>query len=151
MAIRPGKDNAVVLDVEGVVEHGDKRGRLLGFPTANVAVPDHALSDGVWAGTVQIDPANDGPVHVAAVSVGHRPTYYGKDGERLLEAFLLDFTGDLYGATVLVRLHAHLRPQVRFVGSTELIEQLRLDVLDARAWAAEQGITITEERSAQAG
>lgn len=133
----------VALLVEGVVEHGDERGRLLGFPTANVAVPPHGLRDGVWAGTVQLDPLADGtggPVHVAAVSVGHRPTYYGKDGERLLEANLLDFEGDLYGRTVLVRLHVRLRPQRRYAGSAELVDQLRRDVADTRRWAVGAGL-----------
>lgn len=129
--------------VEGVVEHGDERGRLLGFPTANVAVPEHGLKDGVWAGTVQLDPALDGTggtVHVAAVSVGHRPTYYGKDGERLLEANLLDFDGDLYGRTVRIHLHVRLRPQRRYAGSAELVDQLRRDVVETRQWAVDAGL-----------
>lgn len=129
----------VVLHVRGTVEHGDERGRLLGFPTANVAVPEHGLRDGVWAGTVQVDPAADGPVHVAAVSIGHRPTYYGRDGERLLEANLLDFSGDLYDRTVLVRLHVRLRPQRRYAGSAELVDQLQRDIADTRGWAHREG------------
>ncbi|MFI7495320.1 riboflavin kinase [Kocuria sp. M4R2S49] len=137
-ADQPG---AVVLQVEGVVIPGDQRGRLLGFPTANVAVAAHQWRDGVWAGTVQIDPAVNGPVHVAAVSVGHRPTYYGKNGPRLLEAHLLDFSGDLYGRRVLVRLHVRLRPQRRYPGSKELTEQLHTDVIDTRAWASGDGHT----------
>src|SRR3712207_6768045 len=63
----PGPSRGTVLQVEGVVISGDQRGRLLGFPTANVAVPGHHWRDGVWAGTVQIDPAANGPVHLAAV------------------------------------------------------------------------------------
>jgi FAD synthase len=129
-----------VLEVLGVVEHGDERGRLLGFPTANVAVPEHGLRDGVWAGTVQVGPAQGGPVHVAAVSIGHRPTYYGKDGERLLEAHLLDFEGDLYDRTVLVRLHVRLRPQRAYSGSAALVDQLRLDVAATREWARGEGL-----------
>ena len=124
-----------VLEVRGVVEHGDERGRTLGFPTANVAVPEHGLRDGVWAGTVRVGP--DGAEHVAAVSVGHRPTYYGRDGARLLEAHLLDFSGDLYGREVVVSLHVRLRPQRRFSGSADLVQQLRRDVADTRAWAAQ--------------
>ncbi|MEW1957735.1 riboflavin kinase [Kineococcus sp. NPDC059986] len=133
----------VVLRVEGVVEHGDERGRLLGFPTANVAVPPHGLRDGVWAGTVRIGGGggrHGGTVHVAAVSVGHRPTYYGKDGERLLEANLLDFAGDLYGLSVRIDLHARLRPQRRYPGSEELVAQLRQDVADTRRWAVDAGL-----------
>ena len=78
-------------------------------------------------------------MHVAAVSVGHRPTYYGKDGDRLLEAHLLDFTGDLYDLEVLVRLHVRLRPQRTFSGSAELVDQMQRDVADTRAWAVREG------------
>ncbi len=138
-ALELSRSRAVAWEVEGTVVAGDQRGRLLGFPTANVAVPDQPWRDGVWAATVQIDPARSGPVHLAAVSVGRRPTYYGRDGERLLEAHLLDFTGDLYGRTVLVRLHERLRPQRRCSGSTELVEQLHRDVAGTRAWASPQG------------
>jgi len=130
-----------VLQVEGVVISGDQRGRLLGFPTANVAVPGHQWRDGVWAGTVQIDPAANGPVHLAAVSVGHRPTYYGKNGVRLLEAHLLGFSGDLYGRRVLVTLHVRLRPQRRYADSHELVDQLHRDVTDTRTWASRNGCT----------
>ncbi|NIZ90631.1 riboflavin kinase [Kineococcus rubinsiae] len=138
----PARDAArdAVLEVLGTVEHGDERGRLLGFPTANVAVPEHGLRDGVWAGTVQVGPAEDGPVHVAAVSIGHRPTFYGRDGERLLEAHLLDFEGDLYDRTVLVRLHVRLRPQRAYAGAAALVDQLLLDVAETRAWAQREGL-----------
>jgi hypothetical protein len=134
-ALELSRRRAVAWQVEGTVVTGDQRGRLLGFPTANVAVPDQPWRDGVWAATVQIDPSRSGPVHLAAVSVGRRPTYYGRDGVRLLEAHLLDFAGDLYGHTVLVRLHERLRPQRRYSGSKELVEQLHRDVEGTRAWA----------------
>lgn len=135
-ALALSRSRTAAWEVEGTVAAGDRRGRLLGFPTANVAVPDQPWRDGVWAATVQLDPDRSGPVHLAAVSVGRRPTYYGRDGERLLEAHLLDFTGDLYGRTVLVRLHERLRPQRRYAGSTELVEQLHRDVTGVRAWAS---------------
>ncbi|MEX5299963.1 riboflavin kinase [Kocuria sp. CPCC 205292] len=135
-ALELSRSRAAAWQVEGIVVAGDRRGRLLGFPTANVAVPDQPWRDGVWAATVQIDPARSGPVRLAAVSVGRRPTYYGRDGVRLLEAHLLDFTGDLYGHTVLVRLHERLRPQRRYSGSKELVEQLHRDVAGTRAWAS---------------
>ncbi|WP_432519015.1 riboflavin kinase [Kineococcus sp. SYSU DK006] len=171
--------HGVVLHVEGVVEHGDERGRLLGFPTANIALASlsvherHAVRDGVWAGTVQLDPpradgfagggesrgesrdesrgegrGEGGGVHVAVISVGHRPTYYGRHGERLLEAHLLDFAGDLYGRSVLVRLHERLRPQRRFAGPLALVEQLRRDVVDTRAWAVRAGLGALPQSSA---
>lgn len=146
-ALELSRCRAVTWQVEGTVVTGDQRGRLLGFPTANVTVPDQPWRDGVWAATVQIDPARSGPVHLAAVSIGRRPTYYGRDGVRLLEAHLLDFAGDLYGHTVLVRLHERLRPQRRYSGSKELVEQLHRDVAGTRAWASRQDAARTPDAS----
>lgn len=121
--------------VDGVVEHGDKRGRLLGFPTANVTAEAAAVEDGVWAGTFQLAPDAGGAVHVAAISLGTRPTYYGAEGARLLEVFLLDFAGDLYGVAVRVAFHERIRPQERFESEAALVEQLSRDVEAVRAWS----------------
>ena len=132
---RAGTGPANALVIEGFVEHGDERGRQLGFPTANLHDVSAVRLDGVYAATVQIDPAGDGPSYVAAVSVGRRPTYYGRDGLRLLEAHLLDFQGDLYGRWVRVELRVRLRPQHRFIDTPTLVRQLRLDVAATRAWA----------------
>lgn len=126
--------------VHGIVEHGDGRGRRLGFPTANIRGIDNVRRDGVYAGTVQVDPADDGPTYVSAISVGHRPTYYGKDGLRLLEANLLDFTGDLYDHEVHIELHVRLRPQHGYVDTPTLVRQLHLDVEATRAWALSNGL-----------
>ncbi|MCG2624726.1 riboflavin kinase [Arthrobacter sp. I2-34] len=120
--------------LEGVVEHGDARGRELGFPTANIAIPEGDIRDGVWAGTVRLGPDGEGRTYAAAVSVGRRPTYYRK-GTRLLEAHLLDFNGDLYGRSVQVSLHEYIRPQRRFRGTDELAAQIRDDVASVRSWA----------------
>lgn len=121
--------------IEGFVEHGDERGRQLGFPTANLHDVSTVRLDGVYAATFQIDPARSGPRYVAAVSVGRRPTYYGRHGVRLLEAHLLDFHGDLYDRWVRVELRVRLRPQHRFTDTPTLVRQLRLDVEATRAWA----------------
>ncbi|WP_082498901.1 MULTISPECIES: riboflavin kinase [unclassified Rathayibacter] len=121
--------------ISGVVVPGDQRGRLLGFPTANLPLPDGGVSDGVYAGTV-IDAA-DGSEHLAAVSVGRRTSFYGRDGVRLLEAHLLDFAGDLYGHSLRVELHVKLRPQRRYRGAEALVEQLVRDVAATRTWALE--------------
>jgi hypothetical protein len=126
---------ADALVIEGFVEHGDERGRQLGFPTANLHDVSTVHLDGVYAATCQVDPATDGPQYVAAVSVGHRPTYYGRHGIRLLEAHLLDFNGDLYGRWVRIELRVRLRPQHRFTDTPTLVRQLRLDVAATRAWA----------------
>ena len=118
--------------LEGVVVTGDRRGRDLGFPTANVEIGADPPPDGVYAGWFE---RADGSCHLAAISVGSRPTYYGLNGERLVEAYLLDFDGDLYGEHVRVRVGPKVRDQVRFTRSDELIEQMRRDVEAVRALA----------------
>jgi riboflavin kinase/FMN adenylyltransferase len=118
--------------VEGIVEHGDKRGRELGFPTANLAIDDGLVRDGVWVATVELA---DGRLVPATVSVGRRATFYGRDGVRLLEAFLLDFSDDLYGQVLRVWLEHRLRLQKRFASVEALMEQMRADVEDTRRWA----------------
>lgn len=120
--------------VEGVVVQGDHRGRQLGFPTANVAsdAPVELPEDGVYAGRFE---RADGSVHVAAVSIGSRPTYYA-DGARLLEAHLLDFDGDLYGEHVRVEVGARVRGQLRFSSSEELVARIAEDVRAVRVIAA---------------
>ncbi|MEQ0557483.1 riboflavin kinase [Amycolatopsis sp. NEAU-NG30] len=122
--------------VRGTVEPGDQRGRELGFPTANIALGDQAgsLGDGVWAGWAGRE---DGTRIPAAISVGRRPTYYGADGYRLLEAHLLDFSGDLYGETLLVWLGSHLRDQEKYASAEDLITALKKDIAAARQWTAE--------------
>jgi riboflavin kinase/FMN adenylyltransferase len=119
--------------IAGTVTHGDRRGRELGFPTANLPIDDGVVADGVWAGTVTLA---DGSRYTATVSVGRRVTFYGRHGARLVEAYLLDFTGDLYGQHVEVRLYSRLRPQRRFNDVAALVEQMGQDVRDTRAWAA---------------
>lgn len=117
--------------VRGIVEHGDARGRTLGFPTANVAVPERTClpSDGVYAGTF-VDAS--GVERVAAISLGRRPTFYDDRGLRLLEPYVLDFEGDLYDQAVEVRFHHHLRDQLRFDGVDALIAALQADVARTR-------------------
>jgi riboflavin kinase/FMN adenylyltransferase len=114
-------------EVRGIVEHGDQRGRTLGFPTANVAVPERVClpADGVYAGTFT---GADGLERVAALSIGRRPTFYAESGMRLLEAYVLDFDGDLYGQPAKVRFRSHLRGQHRFESVDDLIAQMTRDV-----------------------
>ncbi|WP_051858577.1 riboflavin kinase [Streptomyces cellulosae] len=117
--------------IEGPVEHGDRRGRELGFPTANLVLGDASASDGVWAGLVQLP---EGDTYGAAVSVGRRATFYGRDGVRLLEAHLLDFSGDLYGQWLRVSLFHRTRPQRRFSDGEALVKQMHQDIADVRIW-----------------
>lgn len=128
-----GQERAGTITVRGVVEPGDQRGRVLGFPTANIAMPDEAgeAGDGVWAGWVERE---DGTKLTAAVSIGRRATFY-EDGHRLLEAHVLDFSGDLYGETLVVHLGRHLRDQRAFESSEALIDALNDDVAATREWA----------------
>lgn len=118
-------------EVRGIVAHGDKRGRELGFPTANVSVPGDILlpADGIYAGWLQ---RADGSVHPAALSLGRRPTFYVEAHASLLEAHLLDFDDDLYDEHVRVRFHEHLRGEVRFESAEELIAEIGRDCARAR-------------------
>jgi riboflavin kinase/FMN adenylyltransferase len=125
-------------EVRGVVEHGDGRGRELGFPTANVSVPERVClpADGVYAGTFA---GGDGVPRTAALSIGRRPTFYADRGLLLLEAHVLDFDGDLYGQPARVRFARRLRAQERFDGADALVAQMRRDVEAVRAWAGSRG------------
>jgi riboflavin kinase/FMN adenylyltransferase len=119
-------------EVRGVVEHGDNRGAAeLGFPTANLAVPDDVLlpMDGIYAGWYE---RPDGEVHGTAINLGRRPQYYDDAPVSLLEAHLLDFSGDLYGEAAKVRFVARLRGEQKFASVDELIEQIRRDCDEAR-------------------
>jgi len=117
-------------EVRGVVERGDQRGEHLGMPTANLAVPERIClpADGVYAGTFV---AEDGVERPAAISVGTRPTFY-ENGNVLVEAYVLDFEGDLYGQRVKVRFREWVRGQERFDSTEALVEQMNADVEETR-------------------
>ena len=119
-------------EVRGIVAHGDKRGRELGFPTANVSVPGDILlpADGIYAGWLE---RADGTVHPAALSLGRRPTFYVEAHVSLLEAHLLDFDDDLYDEHVRVRFVRRLRGEVRFESVEALVEQIQRDCDQTRA------------------
>jgi riboflavin kinase / FMN adenylyltransferase len=114
-------------EVRGVVERGDQRGaEHLGFPTANLTVPERIClpADGVYAGTFVAEDEVERP---AAISVGTRPTFY-EDGDVLVEAYVLDFDGDLYRQRVRVRFREWVRGQERFDSTEALVEQMHADV-----------------------
>jgi riboflavin kinase/FMN adenylyltransferase len=123
--------------VDGEVQHGDKRGRTLGFPTANLVprpgyvTPGH----GVYACRVELPPAiaeQTGSAHVpAATNVGVRPQFVTGRGE-LIEAFLIDWSGDLYGEKIRIEFLSRLRGERRFESVDALVEQMRHDVDEAR-------------------
>jgi FAD synthase len=118
--------------VRGEVETGDQRGRELGFPTANLSVEHLDIDEGVWAGWLT---GPDDVTRLAAISVGRRSTIYGQRGSLLVEAHVLDFSGDLYGSIVTVELSGWLRPQRRFRSLSALKRQLVADVGASLDWA----------------
>jgi len=120
-------------EVRGAVERGDGRGgNVLGFPTANVAVPNEIQlpADGIYAGWYE---RPDGSTHAAAISIGRRPTFYPEGGPLMVEAYLLDFDGDLYGERAAVRFASRLRGEERFESADALVAQMNKDVEAARA------------------
>ena len=119
--------------LRGTVVAGDRRGRRLGFPTANLAF-DYlpALPPlGVYVGRVAVVDRGVGPGHPALVSVGVRPTFHDA-GSLLVEVYLLDFDGDLYGAVLDLQLLSGLRPERRFESADALVAQMREDERQAR-------------------
>ncbi|WP_026911949.1 bifunctional riboflavin kinase/FAD synthetase [Patulibacter minatonensis] len=116
--------------LSGPVEHGEKRGRELGYPTANLVPPvGHALpAHGVYACRAALE---DGRVLPAAVSIGIRPQFETQLGV-LVEAYVLDFSGDLYGQRLELEFVARLRGEERFDGVDALLVQMEQDVVDTR-------------------
>lgn len=131
--------------VRSRVLEGDRRGRTLGFPTANLAPENEILPDvGVYAGELRIleRPGDAGPAsteqgqkkeerYAAVVNVGRRPTFY-EDGRLLAEAHLLDYDGDLYGASVELAFFERLRAERKFPGPDALKVQIAADIEAAR-------------------
>jgi riboflavin kinase/FMN adenylyltransferase len=115
--------------IRGEVAHGDKRGRTIGFPTANIPLGRHLEpARGVYAVTVRL---LDGQKRPGVANVGRRPTV-STGPESRLEVNIFDFDGDLYGAELAVALHSYLRPEQKFSGLDALKAQIAADVVEAR-------------------
>ncbi len=118
-------------ELSAAVVRGEQLGRTIDVPTANLdpaALAGRALPcDGVYAGEIELE---NGGVHPAAVSVGIKPTFAGR--ERVIEAHALDYHGELYGQVIVVRLTRWLRDQQRFPGVAALKAQLQRDVEEVR-------------------
>jgi riboflavin kinase / FMN adenylyltransferase len=114
--------------LSGVVVQGDQRGRLIGFPTANLAVWDELLlpANGVYAAYAWVNERR----YAAAANVGIRPTVDGRD--RTVEAYLLDFDEEIYGQTVRLKFVKRIRPEQRFSGLDTLRAQIQKDVHEVR-------------------
>jgi len=113
----------------GKVVRGARRGQNLGFPTANLAVDEQMMipANGIYVVRVRWGTAN----HQGVVNIGVRPTFEDQ-GERIVEAHILDFAGDLYGQTLGIEFLERLRPERRFESAQALIAQMEEDVAQAR-------------------
>ena len=126
-------------ELRGTVQHGDKRGRTLGYPTANLVPDDQHVypAHGVYACRAGVRDGGGWRRLTAAVNVGVRPTFVTGRGV-LVEAFLLDFAGDLYGQELRIEFLARLRGEERFDSADALVEQMARDVEHARRLAADK-------------
>lgn len=115
--------------IRGIVEHGAKLGRTLGYPTANLRLGDYQRpAYGVYAVTVELASGKRVP---GVANLGIRPMI--EPPVELLETWLMDWKGDLYGREIAVELHAYLRPELKLAGLDALKAQIAADVLAARA------------------
>ena len=115
--------------IRGVVEHGDKRGREIGYPTANLALEDYLRPRyGIYAVTGRI--LSSGEELQGAANIGIRPQF--EPAKELLEPYFFDFSGDLYGQEIEVSLHNFIRPEAKFDGLDALIAQMDRDCAEAR-------------------
>lgn len=121
--------------VLGEVIHGEKRGRDLGYPTANMQLPPEVpLAEGVYAVRVSFD----GNILPAVAHLGRRLQFH-ENGSPLLETYVFDFKGDLYGKTLGVEFLAHLRGEAKFDSVDDLIAQMHRDAIEARRIATGPG------------
>lgn len=118
-----------VWSVQAIVQHGDKRGRTIGFPTANLQLGEHVEPMcGVYAVKIALP---DGTNHTGVANVGYRPTF-GHQNECRLEVHLFDFDQDIYGQEIKVWLHHFIRAEKRFAGLDALKQQIAKDASDAK-------------------
>ena len=121
-------------ELTSIVEAGDKLGRTLGYPTANLKVPQHKLIPcyGVYAGVAIVE----GQSHATAISIGTRPTVT-EAGARKVEAYILDFDADIYQENVTLKFLSYIRPQIKFNSQDELMRQMAEDVLKTQNFQSE--------------
>ncbi len=121
--------------LHGPVVHGDGRGRKIDFPTANIEYPADKLipANGIYVGRARVA----GAEYAAAVNVGFRPTFQVEAGKPIVEAYLLDFDGDVYGRDLRLEFVARLRDELKFPSVEALVQQMRRDVEQAREMLGE--------------
>jgi riboflavin kinase/FMN adenylyltransferase len=121
--------------IRGIVEHGDKRGRTIGYPTANVAIDNYLRPKyGIYAVTGRI--LATGQLLHGAANIGIRPQF--EPPKELLEPYFFDFSGDLYGQEIEVAFHHYLRGEAKFDSLEALIEQMDKDCAEARRLLSSQ-------------
>jgi riboflavin kinase/FMN adenylyltransferase len=117
--------------LRGVVQHGDARGRTIGFPTANIPLGRHLEpARGVYAVTIGASDGGLGDL-TGVANIGRRPTVGGTESR--IEVHVFDWSGDLYGKVLDISLRSFLRPERKFAGLDELKQQIALDAAEARA------------------
>ncbi|WP_080846404.1 bifunctional riboflavin kinase/FAD synthetase [Cytobacillus gottheilii] len=120
----------------GVVIHGDKRGRTIGFPTANVEHADEYLipPTGVYAVNIQVE----GKWHEGVCNIGYKPTFHNEKMKKpSVEVHIFEFNEDIYGKTVTIEWHKHLRSERKFAGIDELVNQINQDKAEAAQYLKE--------------
>ena len=119
----------------GIVQKGKQIGRTLNYPTANLTMPaESTLKHGIYAVRARLA---DGSIHDGVASYGRRPTF--DNGEALLETFIFDFDGDIYGQQLTIYLHGWIRGEEKFDSVEALVTQMDKDSADARAMLAALG------------
>jgi riboflavin kinase/FMN adenylyltransferase len=120
--------------LRGTVIEGDKRGRTIGFPTANHSIGEQQIipANGVYVSTIEVG----GAAYGAVTNIGVRPTFNGV--ARRVETYILDFSGEIYGETIRVSFLKRLRGEQKFDGIAALVAQITNDVAAARAYLAER-------------
>lgn len=128
--------------VTGKVAEGARRGRTIGFPTANLADIEQLVpGDGVYAGRALVG----GQAYLAAISIGRTPTFGG--GDRQVEAHLLDFDADIYGQSIQIDFERRLRDQCTFASASELTDQLHRDVEAVRTGSASVAMHASPDKA----
>lgn len=120
--------------VSGKVITGDKRGRLLGFPTANIEVPEQKLLPKLGVYAVKLE--YEGIFYDGMANLGMKPTFTSDEVQPTLEVFIFDFDQDIYGCEVTVSFYSYIREEQKFNGVEEIVEQLKTDEKNIRAFFA---------------
>jgi riboflavin kinase / FMN adenylyltransferase len=118
--------------IKGVVIHGDKRGRLLGFPTANIDVFEKYVTpeDGVYAGYVNMSGSKECTRFPSVINIGNNPTFMGK--RKWVEVHIIDFCRDIYNRKIEVTFVKRLRDEMTFSGKDDLVGQIKCDIEHAK-------------------